>query len=180
MYVRIYLYVCIYMYVCMYIHVCIQYVYTCMYSMYMYVCIMYVLYECCMYVCMYVCKCTCMYVCIYIIMYVYVYVLYMYCINICMYVLCIPYSRKYWRNKTLAVSPRNGKFKVYGVNFNSLLLKFMCGCGLLNRCTCASTFDTTSYIRALGHHIYKNVWTPTLRMNWSAEEKETMILIDML
>ena len=38
----------------------------------------------------------------------------------------------------------------------------MCGCGLLNMCTCASTFDTTSCIRAHGHHVYKNVWTPTL------------------
>ena len=36
----------------------------------------------------------------------------------------------------------------------------MCGWGLLNTCTCASTFDTTSCIR--GHHVYKNVWTPTL------------------
>ena len=36
----------------------------------------------------------------------------------------------------------------------------MCGWGLLNTCTCASTFDSTSCIR--GHHVYKNVWTPTL------------------
>ena len=67
----------------------------------------------------------------------------------------LPYSWKYWRNKTLAV-----QLKVYGVNFYGLLLKFMCGWGLLNTCTYANTFDTTSCI--CGHHVYKNVWTPTL------------------
>ena len=36
----------------------------------------------------------------------------------------------------------------------------MCGWGLLNTCTCASTFDTISCI--CGHHVCKNVWTLTL------------------
>ena len=66
----------------------------------------------------------------------------------------IMYYRKYWRFRV--------ETKVYGVNFDALLLKFMCGWGLLNTCmyTYATTFDTTSCI--CGHHVYKDVWTPTL------------------
>ena len=46
-------------------------------------------------------------------------------------------------------------------NYNLTPPCITCEWVLLNTCTCASTFDTTSCIH--GHHVYKNVWTPTLR-----------------
>ena len=65
----------------------------------------------------------------------------------------ITYSWKYWRSKTLAVSPRNREKNVYRDNFDGFLLKFKCGWGLLNTCTCtctcASTFNTTSCIHII-------------------------------
>ena len=49
--------------------------------------------------------------------------------------------------------------KVYGVNFDGLLVNFMCGWGLLNKCTCASTFDTTSLLLQECMDAHTRGWT---------------------